>query len=55
MTGGILQVTLLVNYLIAIASGNVMFEHEGSNAISCSKTPEQLTVENDFVTEKGPR
>lgn len=55
MTGGILQVTLL---LIAVASGNAirgLFEHDGRNAIPCRKTEEQLNVENDFVIDKGPR
>ena len=63
MTGGILQVTLLVtiSYLIVIASGNCatrsgfsgFFEHDGRNAIPCNKTEEQLNIENDFVKEKG--
>lgn len=65
MTGGLLQVTLLVTvscYLMVIVSGNCvtrnglsgLFQHSGRNAIFCNKSEEHLNKEEEFVVKKGP-
>ena len=64
MTGGILQVTLLVtvSYLMVIASGNCvtgsgfsgLFQNDGRNTITCNKTDKHLQKEKNFIKKKGP-
>ena len=64
MTGGLLQVTLLVtvSYLMVIVSSNCvsrnglsgLFQHTGRNAIFCNKSEEHLNKEEEFVGNKGP-
>ena len=64
MTGGILQVTLLVtiSHLMVIASGNCatgsgfsgLFQNDGRNTITCNKTDKQLKNERKFVKKEGP-
>ena len=64
MTGGLLQVTLLVtvSYLMVIASGSCvtgsgfsgLFQNDGRNTIACNKTEEHINNEKKFVEAKGP-
>ena len=63
MTGGLLQVTLLViitvSYLILVASGNCvtgnrLYQHTGRNAIPCNKTEWHVKKERKFMQRNIP-